>query len=449
MTTTKRNDAFAPTKDVGEAWRRCDPTRPLQGEPLKHWYVDCSKERGAEGFVDHLRDRIIVATDPSSSGDAIGRVLVSGHKGTGKSTELRRLEGKLSERGYFVVFVDLVRDVTADQLDAERVVTTILRQALEILKARRLPTADRALVAVHRLFARHVREETTAGEGEVKVSAEVGAGGRLAGLLSLMARGTGSVRRTTSGRTVLTWEYRSDVGELSEHLNSVLITASVAAQRRKSSPHGLVLIVDGFDRIESEDLQNEVFLDFGEFLAGLSVHKVLTVPISLVCSPRHRTICETFGVAQVDMLPSVQVETPDGLTRAREVILRRCHQSLFDGAALDMLCQMSGGDIRHLMTLAQEALAQAVTGHVTGKEATAAVEALSRSFAVWLGEPEFEELAKYDAKRSIPPVHEVGLPLLYASAILCYSNGEPWYRVHPAVRRLSTFECFRDAAGSR
>jgi len=437
---TRRKQSFAPTRDIPEAYRRCDPMKPLEGDRLKHWYVDCSAERGAPHFVDRLLTAVVYATDSRET--ALGRALVSGHRGCGKSTELHALEGKLATAGYRVVYVDMLKEATPDQYDAEVVTIGVLRQVLQELGTRGLPNAGKLIDGVREWFGSALMEKAKVAEGQLEVGGGAEVAAKLGGLLKLLADFRGYIKRTSQDKLTATVEYRRYLKELSEHLNGILVRASLQAQREEGTRNGVAVIVDGLDRIEDPELQREVFIDYGEFLATLQVHKVLTVPISMVCSEHHRTVCGRFGVAQIHMLPSVQAEMDAGLAKLGDIVHKRCDASLFDQAALDVVCRTCGGDIRHLMELAQEALAQTDTGHVTPRDAEGAANALSRSFALWLGEPHYSILTRYAERNAVPPVDDQeSLDLLYSAAILCYCNGdgEPWYQAHPAVRRLSAF----------
>jgi hypothetical protein len=74
-----------------------DPGRPLPaGDPQ---YVDCRSVRGDEDIVDDLGRRI-------RNSDQMTYQLYTGHRGSGKSTELRRLKKSLEEHGFFVVYFE-------------------------------------------------------------------------------------------------------------------------------------------------------------------------------------------------------------------------------------------------------------------------------------------------------------------------------------------------------
>ena len=74
-----------------------DPSRPLPaGDPQ---YIDCREVRGDEDIVSDLGKRI-------RNSDQMTYQLYTGHRGSGKSTELQRLQKSLEEHGFFVVYFE-------------------------------------------------------------------------------------------------------------------------------------------------------------------------------------------------------------------------------------------------------------------------------------------------------------------------------------------------------
>jgi hypothetical protein len=85
---------ISPTAKLKDAYNsvKLDPLE--SGDPR---YVDCSPARGGEDVVKFLSLRIENSNRPISQ-------LISGHRGCGKSTELKRLVKDLENEGYLVVY---------------------------------------------------------------------------------------------------------------------------------------------------------------------------------------------------------------------------------------------------------------------------------------------------------------------------------------------------------
>ena len=102
-------------KTVEEAYNLVNPDVPLERGEADPRYVDLNAVRGGDDFAA-LIARHILLSDRSSS-PAFTKLLFSGHRGCGKTTELFRLKRKLEEEGYFVVYFDVEQELDiADDL---------------------------------------------------------------------------------------------------------------------------------------------------------------------------------------------------------------------------------------------------------------------------------------------------------------------------------------------
>ena len=82
---------------ITKIYNSFDPSRPLPaGDPQ---YVDCRSVRGDEDIVSDLGKRM-------RNSNQMTYQLYTGHRGSGKSTELRRLQKSLEEHGFFVVYFE-------------------------------------------------------------------------------------------------------------------------------------------------------------------------------------------------------------------------------------------------------------------------------------------------------------------------------------------------------
>lgn len=422
---------YKPTADHIEAYNRCNPNQALQGKELEYWHVDCSDVRGVGPLVDRLAERI---TFPASSGQW-GHALLAGHRGCGKSTELQRLRQQLDGDGFLTVYVEAHARVTSDNLDAEAVILIAMQELVAQLAGKGVKLNSSKLEAVSKWFDEvEVSEEDTK-EAAAEIGGEAGAEANML-VARLMAVFKGHIRRSHREDKKTTTQQRRYLSDLQESLNDLLADASRIITGKGAQARGLVLIMDGLDRIEDAELQTEVFVDYRDLFSGLGVHTVFTVPIALVCSEHSQDVQDTFGAPEV--LPSIQIETPEGLEKARDIVLKRCDESLFAPDVVDFVCRASGGDVRDIMLMVREAILRTPPPKppITMEGALAAFHALGRSFSNWLTNAHYDVLATHHADRELPPTDTHGGQLLMAGALLCYWNGENWYEVHPAIRGL-------------
>jgi DNA polymerase III delta prime subunit len=121
----KNNLAFS----IPEAFAAAAPDEALpSGDPR---YVELRSCRGGENIVDDLARQIIWTRK------GYMKLLLTGHRGCGKTTELYRLKSVLEEEGYFVLYWNAERELNLMDVAWIDVILTHVRQLAE-----QIPTID-------------------------------------------------------------------------------------------------------------------------------------------------------------------------------------------------------------------------------------------------------------------------------------------------------------------
>lgn len=310
--------------------------------------------------------------------DEAAKFLLSGHRGGGKTTELRRLEQKCLN-DYTVVWVDT--DTALDKFNigyAEVVVLigmTIVQRLTDVGWQLPKKLEQDLLESLARVTYQH----KVTGEGKLelpKLFKELGA------FLKV-----GFQRETTKKR-----EVRPALSDIVDRVNAI-ITAAEANNKPK-----LLVIVDGLDRKEFR-IALEMFSS--SLLTALNCHIVYAIPISLRYSPAFRQPMEGFGrcldLANIAVFKCDEqkypTENPDRLGRhiLSTVIEKRLeklgtsYKNMFQPDALSLLCEKSGGVMRDLVRLARTACEVALckqAKHVDLKTAQEAVREVRRGYSI-------------------------------------------------------------------
>src|SRR5260370_19484730 len=106
---------------------------PLQPEQHE-LYVDLEDVRGNTGIVHRMAEKIRLADAPTCQ-------VLTGHRGSGKSTELSRLrqslqKSTLGDPRFFVVQIQADEELDRNDIDFPDVLIAIVKQVAEQLRAR-------------------------------------------------------------------------------------------------------------------------------------------------------------------------------------------------------------------------------------------------------------------------------------------------------------------------
>jgi hypothetical protein len=419
-----------------------DPFYPLPaGDPQ---YVDCREVRGDGDIIEDLGRKIKLSQRMTCQ-------LYAGHRGAGKSTELLRLQEYLQNQGCFVVyFAADEQDINPEDTEYTDILLACTRHLLESLRnANSKPLRDwmrDRWEDVKDLALTEVSFETLSLESQIAQFAKL----------------TANVRTVPSLRQKIRDKINPHTTTLIDALNEFIRDAKKNLPDKSSQ---LAVIADNLDRIVpfSQDGKrsnlDEIFLDRTEQLKALDCHVIYTIPISMVYSNRATELINNYNDPQV--LPMIMVQNPDGstneagLAKIKELIEKRVKQvnpnqsletGLFDsGETLERLCLMSGGHVRNLLLMMQEAITRTEDLPITAKAAQRAITQARDVYRRTPEEGEWQILAKVSQTQRILN-DEQHRNLLFSRCILEYryydEEGEmqPWYDVHPLIKGIKQFK---------
>jgi hypothetical protein len=353
-------------------YRACNPsyTLAVANQEDRQYYIDFSSVRG--GTIVEQLERTISRLSP----DAPTCQLFTGHIGSGKSTELLRLQAQLQQQGFHVVYFESSKDLDMADVDITDILLSVARQvseSIEKMKIKLQPTGFKALLkGVADVFQTQIdlsAEANIPGFGEINASTE-GEFSLALGIGKITAKAKDAPNLRSELRQYL--EPRTNV--ILDALNKELLEPANQELKRQGK-QGLVVIIDNLDRIHlcakpTGRLQPEyLFVDRGEQLARLNCHVVYTIPLVLIFSNDLGQLTNRFGV-DPKVLPMVPVQLSDGsecsegVELLQQMVLARAfptvHPSqryalvgkVFDSAeTLDRLCRVSGGHVRNLLQL--------------------------------------------------------------------------------------------------
>lgn len=396
----------------------------------------------------HLKETINFSVGRSAQ-------LLSGYRGAGKSTELRRLRQLLHSEGYAVLLLDV-----EDYLDLHTPIdiTTFLLALCgavgEKLRFEKFLEGNPLRTSLGARLWNFLESEVKVDGLDLKGSAGVGAGGAE---LGLEASTRVELKTNPIFRQRIQAALAESLGQFNAEVRGFFSECSLAVQAHQKGA-GLVILVDSIEHArgtnETEAKVHEaverLFADHDDKLKLPGVHLVYTVPPWLRI--RRPNIGSPYSGAGLYTLPAQKVRqyggansegknfTP-GLKRLTELVSRRGDwpRLLGDETALQELILNTGGHLRDLIRLLQTVAIEARQLPATKATRRAALERLRAQFtpipdddARWLA-----EIAR-SRQAELGSLSKVGTLARYFDShlVLCYQNGAEWYDVHPIVRDL-------------
>jgi energy-coupling factor transporter ATP-binding protein EcfA2 len=404
-------------------------------------YVDLDSVRGDSSVTDRMKQKILLSDGPSCQ-------VLTGHRGSGKSTELGQLRHALENpaRGsdrMFVVQVQADAELDRNDIDFPEVLVAIIRQLAGQLK-------DRAGISLQPGYFKDRLQrlkELVLTEVEFKdLDLTMG-----------MAKIATTIRNSPDARKKVRAALEPDTDNWLTAANDVIGQALL--ELKKQHFRGLVIIVDDLDKMITRPHEEAgcstteyLFVHRSAQLTAFQCHLVYTVPIELAYSHHESTIKRLYG-GDFPVVPMTKIETPPpsgktypkGIAKFREMISARLasvgavEDQLFENNKVrDDLIKLTGGQPTELMTLIREAIV--TEGIPIGpKGIKRATQEVMRSYRRQLRADHWPVLEEARLTGQVVRTETNEKPfreLLESRALLLYRNDEEWYGLNPAIENL-------------
>jgi hypothetical protein len=414
-------------------------------------------------FYDALQDRVLEPGDPAyvegfnrdTEHDAVeeianeidwqrggGVCLFTGQRGTGKSTELKRLKQRLEELGCIVLYADL----------SEYLLLTKEVEITDFLMSLAGAMSEKIEERYHACPGNRSYWDRLAHFLQSRVEIEE-FGTTIAGV-ELKA----SLKNDPDFKQQVQQRMRGHVAQLVREAHEFIAEAVRFVRDREHDPaRKVVLLVDSVERIRGvgeeamrvyESVRN-LFFGHAEHLRIPYLHTVYTIPPYLSVLAAGAGLL--MGGAATRRLVSAHIylnrsrePDPAGLALMRAVIDRRFPDwtEIFTSDSLDRLALSSGGDLREFFRLIRLCLpavrddAQLPLSEPAAKSAENSV----RGEMLPIPADHLEWLQRIAESHETYLASDADLPTLAHfldnRLVLNYRNGDNWYDIHPLLREI-------------
>lgn len=402
------------------------------GDPVYVAQVNC---QGRNDAVEEIATEI----DFQEGG---GVSLFTGQRGTGKSTELKRLKARLESMGVVVFYADLAEYMllTKEVEISDFLVSISGAMSEQVQAAYGASPGNRSYWD---RFAAFLQSKVEVKEFTAKMPG--------VDIKAALKNDPDFKRRVQEAA-------RGHVAQLVRDAHEFLAEAVIFVRQRAADPDKkVVLLIDSVERIRGvgseamtvyESVRN-LFFGHAEHLRVPLLHIVYTIPPYLsVLAAGAGTL---MGGAVARRLVSTHIfkqrsrePDPAGLEVLRDVITRRypTWRHLFQEPALDQLALASGGDLREFFRLVRLCL-PAVRDEAQlplTPESVKAAENAARSEMLpipadhlgWLQRIAKTHATCLESDKDLPTLAH----FLDNRLVMNYRNGTDWYDVHPLLREV-------------
>jgi len=401
-------------------------------------YVPLDEVRGSSGLVNKLSKTIRYSANPTCQ-------LLAGHIGSGKSTELRRLQEELESgrEKFFTAFCTILQDIDVEDTDFPDILIGILRQTSYQLN-------DKCKIKLKPGYFKQRWDELkdVLGSDVSFTGVELAVG--LANISTV-------IKSSPNTRLEIRKRLEPKLNNWIEAAKDVISEAVL--ELKKKGFAGLVIIADDMDKLSVERRQDidgstaeRLFIHRYAQLTALNCHVVYTIPLSLAYSCKERDIASLYNLTAPPVVPMTKIidengkRFEDGFEKFRDVISKRLEkagakESIFENEKVkDRIIEFSAGQPRVLMTLIRDSIVEGDIP-ITLAAVKNVARKVTQSYARQLREEHWtiiRQVKKDHILRRSEKNDALCMELLANRAILQYLNEKEWYGLNPLLPKQAT-----------
>lgn len=344
--------------------------------------------------------------------DGYKKILFSGHPGSGKTLELKRLHGELNRSDCFTsIFIGLEEQLEVDKMQPEDFFILLVTNLAERMQGLNYRNTVLQSIADDWLSDKEITEEVTR-NARLEARAEINAGGSLLSLLKLKA----GLKSTLASNSKATEKLRRKVRENPQEL---IMRFNLAIQEARSVEHAnlgrdILFIMDGSEKA-SLDLYQKIFVTDSYLLRSLACHAIFSVPIKSYFDIE-KTSHQSFP--HRCSLPMIRINESSSEIFSQIVSKRLAADLFFEKKALDYCVRKSGGCPRQLLRIVNLCLQDRADDLIDLANAKEVCDELGHQLRDLLRSEHLKVLESGDFKRSDPPV----LEMLYQLILIKYNG---------------------------
>ncbi len=444
MTSLSSNRA----NTLKEAFRICD-VRPLTGQDVTQYYVDLSSVRKTEAIegVSTTLDLL----EPKES----ATILFTGHRGCGKTTELKRIEDTWKD-DYFTIYLQADKELDINDARYTDLYLVIIKQVEYELRKLGLKLDAKLLNDFEDWFKDITKETEETVEKSVSLTGTLEGGAEVPFLAKLWVKLLAQIKGSNKHKKTIRETLEQDISRLKADINLLLRDGIDKLSKKFPNYKGILIIFDNLDRVPP-NVGNHLFFEYAAQLQELNCVIIYTVPISVLYSEKHLSnVFDSPNIVPMVNIYNLERQKIDldyneeGLNAVASLIEKRVNiEAVFQSREhLLELAKASGGHVRQLMLMMRNACRTAITrgrDRIHSEDVIYTVKQEQFNFERSIPLEHYPILAQVARTKDLEK-NEIGEKMLYNTSVLEYNGNSRWNYINPVVRQSDAFQQALDNA---
>lgn len=363
------------------------------------------------------------------------RIFLSGHRGTGKTTELLKLQNQIKKTNCFLpVFCDVSHEeLDLNNIDFVDIVIFMLEKLITILNEKRINVDTETVKSFYNWYRKRIKEINTKTDSSATISTGGQASISIPGLLSIITKTKAKFSASHETKETIRTVFKNNFSDFSLKFNTFIGKIKEELVKEHIAKD-LLFIIDGFEKIGTLEDRKKILLDNSNKFVEIKSHMIISLPIELF-----NEVAQLSEFAHPITFPLVTLNK-DGIDAFKEFIYKRIHKDLFENeSVVEKVITYGAGSPRETLKILQEAYISAEGEIIDDTSVTAACQKISEEIVTYLEEEEIELLKSFNENKQLP-YSDVKANLLIKKVLLEYSTSQ--VEINPVILENELFKSY-------
>ncbi|MCG3702138.1 hypothetical protein L5F41_08545 [Aliarcobacter butzleri] len=346
------------------------------------------------------------------------KLFLSGHRGTGKTTELLKLKNEIDDTTcFFTVFCDLSEEeLDVNNIDFIDIIILILEKLTKTLDDKKIDIPKANIEPFYDWYKQRITEINNQTDESASIEVEGKAGIDLFSLFSLVTKTKGKLSGSNSTKETIRKVFKNKFSDFSLKFNEFILDIKNYLLKNGISKD-LLFIIDGFEKIGSLEDRKKILIDNSNKFVEIKANMIITLPIELFSE-----VSRLKEFASHISFPLITLDE-NSKERFKEFIYKRIEKNLFDSEdTVEQIIAYGAGSPRETLKIISSAYIQAEGEIIDLKSVQDTQKSISEELMKYLDEKEILLLKQVYNKDNIPFSDELA-KLLIKKVLLDYDDG--------------------------
>jgi len=362
------------------------------------------------------------------------RVFLSGHRGTGKTTELLKLRNEINKTNCFLtIFCDVSNEeLDVNNIDFVDIVIFMLEQLVKELKEKNITISEKNITSFYDWYSQRIVEINNKTDASATIETEASVSIGIPALFKLLTKTKAKLSASQDTKDTIRRVFTNKFSDFSIKFNEFILNVKETLKQEKGIKD-LLFIIDGFEKIGTLEDRKKILIDNSNKFVEIKTNMIIALPIELFSK-----VATLSNFSTPISFPLITLESA-GKEKFKEFIYKRIDENLFkDISTVEEIIKYGAGSPRETLKIIEEAYI-ATENEIIDKESVInAKNKMSNEIVNYLTKEELDVLKELNTNGTIS-YSDTLASLLVKKVILEYGDGSI-KKINPIILENETYE---------